>query len=117
MIIMAYIVIDHMGIRYAQCPPTRYFSNLLSAVNPTRIRFAVAADTPHNSRTSAFIMYSCVFRCASILLHRNVALSTFSSLISSLVWMASMSDALMADSMNAMNEVDSPAAFEVLMAA
>ena len=41
---------------YAQCPPSWYLIRFPSATKLASIRFAVAADTPHNSRTSAFIM-------------------------------------------------------------
>ena len=82
---------------YAQCPPSRRLISLPSADNPARMRFAVAADTPHNSRTSAFMVKLCVSRNFSICFHRNVALSIGTSLISSITLIASMSDALVLD--------------------
>ena len=81
------------------------------------MRFAVGADTPHIARISAFMINGCVFKNSSICFQRIVALSTDSSLGPSLVLIASTSDALMAESMNSINTVDSPASLDVLMAA
>lgn len=41
---------------YAQCLPTRCLINLCFTTRSARIRFAVAEETPHNSRTSAFLI-------------------------------------------------------------
>ena len=89
--------------------------SLPSDANLTRIRFAVAAETLHRALTSAFMINPCVSMNFSICFQRIVALSIGPSLISSLVLMSSMSDALMAESMNSINTVDSPVPLEVLM--
>jgi hypothetical protein len=60
---------------------------------------------------------SCVSRNFSICFQRNVALSIGASLSSPLALIASTSDALMAESINSINIVDSPAALDALMAA
>lgn len=89
------------------------FYKLFSVTKPTKIQFAVTAETLHSSRTSSFIIYGCVSKNLSICFQRMVGLSIFSSL----VLIASMSDALMSENMNSMNTVDSPASLEVWMAA
>lgn len=65
---------------------------------------------------SEFIINVFAFRCSSIFLQR-ISLLFKPSLISSLKLIASMSDALMAESMNSINFVDSPTAFEAVIAA
>lgn len=60
------------------------FLSLLSTTNFTRIRFAVAADTPHSFRTSAFMVLSWVLRYSQILFQRSATLPIVSSLIQSL---------------------------------
>ena len=80
--------------RYCQCPPMCTRIRKPISTKFASIRFAVAADTPHSPRTSAFMIYSCVCKNCSIFCQRKAFLSVFPSLIPSLVWMASMSDAL-----------------------
>ena len=80
--------------RYCQCPPMCTRIRKPISTKFVSIRFAVAADTPHSSRTSAFMIYACVCKNCSIFCQRKAFLSVFPSLIPSLVWMASMSDAL-----------------------
>ena len=41
---------------YTQCPFLWNLARIPSSTRLTRIRFAVAADTPHNSRTSEFMI-------------------------------------------------------------
>lgn len=68
--------------------------SFLLATSPPRIRFAVAAETPNSTRTSAFMIYGCISRYFLICYQRVVALSVIPSLTSSLALMASMIDAL-----------------------
>ena len=106
-----------MGNLYPQCPPTLHLTSFPSAAKPAKIRFAVAADTPHNARTSAFMINAWVSKNFSICFQRIAALSIAPSPISSLVLIASMSDALMVESMNSINTVESHAALDAMLAA
>lgn len=81
----------------------------------TMSRLYTKSDTNMEHRIKLQI-YSCVCKNCSIFCQRRVFLSIFPSLIASLVWMASMSDALMTESINSMNAVDSPASLLALMA-
>ena len=71
--------------RYLQWPPSQYLISFPLVANPERIRFAVAAETTHNPRTSAFMIYGCVSRNFSVCFQRMVALSIDLSLILSLI--------------------------------
>lgn len=72
---------------------------------------------PTQFPTSAFMVLSWVLRYAQILFQRSATLPIVSSLIQSLAQIASMSGALMAESINSINTVDSPASLEVLTSA
>ena len=95
---------------YFHCPRSWFLISFHSSTNFERILFAVAGETSQSRRTSEFIINVCYFRCSSIFLQRISLLSK-----PLLILIASMSDALMAESMNSINSVDSPAEFETLI--
>ena len=63
--------------RYTQCPFARALYSFPSSVSPAITLLAVAAETPHSSRTSAFMIYSCVCKNCSIFCQRRAFLSIF----------------------------------------
>lgn len=102
--------------RHFHCPRSCILMSFPSSTSFERILFAVAGETSQSHRTSEFVINVCVFRCSSIFL-RWIPLLSRPSLISPLIMIASVSDALMAKSINSINSVDSLTVFDPLIAA
>lgn len=98
-------------VLYTHQPFSRHFFNFLLLTSPAKMRLAVAVETLHNARTSAFIINGWSHKYARITFQRSTSLLGLAgaALIPPLISSASMSDALIDASINSTNAVDSPA--------